>query len=118
MIALSLPWPPSANTYYRSVMGRVLISKEGRQYRQTVQATALEQRVGGFIAEARVSVRVHAFPPDRRRRDLDNMLKPMLDAMTHAGLWVDDSQIDELSIRRADVQKDGRMFIEVVEIAG
>ena len=35
------------------------------------------------------------------RRDLDNLLKGLLDALTHAGLWLDDSQVADLRIRRA-----------------
>ena len=40
-IRLELPYPPSVNTYWRSVAGRVLISKAGRMYRAatTLQAT-------------------------------------------------------------------------------
>lgn len=31
--------------------------------------------------------------PDRRRRDLDNVLKPLNDVITRAGIWEDDSLI-------------------------
>ncbi|NBW23084.1 MAG: RusA family crossover junction endodeoxyribonuclease, partial [Caulobacteraceae bacterium] len=41
-----------------------------------------------------------AFPPDKRKRDLDNVLKSLLDALTHANVWDDDSQIDDLRIYR------------------
>ena len=36
----------------------------------------------------------------RRRRDLDNILKSLLDSLTHAGVWEDDSQITDLRIRK------------------
>lgn len=39
--------------------------------------------------------------PDRRRRDLDNMPKALFDGLTHAGVWTDDSQIDDLRIVRS-----------------
>ena len=32
---------------------------------------------------------------------LDNLLKSAMDALTHAGVWADDSQIDSLLIERA-----------------
>jgi len=46
-----------------------------------------------------------AFPPDRRRRDLDNLLKSVLDALEHAGVYADDSQVDLLVVRRCEVDR-------------
>lgn len=90
---------------------RVLLSKEGRQYRQ--RAIDASRGCPGFgLASLRVSIT--AYPPDRRRRDLDNVLKAALDAMTHACLWVDDSQIADLRISKAcDVSTNPRLEIEV-----
>ena len=48
-----------------------------------------------------IAVEIEAFMPDRRKRDLDNILKALLDALTHAGVWADDSQIVDLRIRKA-----------------
>lgn len=47
-----------------------------------------------------VSVDIVAYMPDRRRRDLDNILKSLLDSLTHAGVWDDDDQVHDLRIRR------------------
>lgn len=60
-----------------------------------------------------LSVTISAAPPDRRKRDLDNLLKAPLDALTHALLWQDDGQIDDLRIRRLEVEKPGRLTIVV-----
>jgi crossover junction endodeoxyribonuclease RusA len=46
-----------------------------------------------------VTVDVCADRPDNRRRDLDNLLKPLLDAMEHAGVYVNDSQVHDLHIK-------------------
>ena len=94
-----LPWPPSVNNYWRSVHGRMLISAEGRTYRQAVAEMALTERWPKF-GPARVGVEIEAWPPDRRRRDLDNILKAIFDALTHAGVWDDDSQIDRICVVR------------------
>jgi crossover junction endodeoxyribonuclease RusA len=62
-----------------------------------------------------LAVHITACPPDNRRRDLDNLLKATLDAMQHAGLYDDDSQIDSLKITRGPVEKPGclRITLEV-----
>lgn len=112
---IQLPFPPSMNTYWRSVNGRVLISKAGREYRQRVAELAAANGWPKFGTQ-RIRVHIGVAPPDRVRRDLDNMLKAPLDALTHAGLWDDDSQIDALAIKRCAVEKGGRMSIWIVPI--
>ncbi len=117
MIELLLPWPPSTNSAWRNVGGRVLISAEGRAYRTAVSNKAAEARRGGMMAtgpmRGRLDVAITAYPPDNRRRDLDNLLKQPLDALTGAGLWEDDSQIDRLRITRGPVYPGGRILVEV-----
>jgi crossover junction endodeoxyribonuclease RusA len=109
MIYLTIPWPPSANRYYRSVKGRAILSKEAREYRASV--VALVKQAVPFTN--RLKVVMHAFPPDNRKRDLDNLLKQTSDALQHAGVYVDDSQIDHLTIQRCVVVKGGKMLVEV-----
>lgn len=114
MIELHLPYPPSMNTYWRHVGARVLISAKGRAYRTAVHAEVLDQlRRGPLRLPARLSVAILAYPPDRRARDLDNLPKAVLDALTHAGLWLDDAQIDRLLIQRMETLKDGAITVQV-----
>ena len=114
MIELHLPYPPSVNTYWRHVGPRVLISAKGRAYRTAVQAAVLEQtRRGPLRLSARLSVAILAYPPDRRARDLDNLPKAVLDALTAAGLWLDDEQIDRLLIERREPVREGALTVTV-----
>ena len=111
---LVLPWPPSVNTYYRSLSkgplaGRVLISEKGRAYR--AETSAIMQRRGLRLPAGRLRVVIDAYPPDRRRRDLDNLLKAALDALVHGGAIEDDSLIDDLRIRRGEVRQGGELRI-------
>lgn len=50
-----------------------------------------------------VSVVIEAFPPDKRRRDLDNLLKGLFDSLTHAGVWLDDYQVNDVRIFRSTI---------------
>lgn len=120
-IDFTFPYPPSVNTYWRhptsgKLAGRHLISEKGREYREAINNLVAAARgmdaVGLFLAGARgekintpmisgpLAVDIEVFFPDRRRRDLDNILKSLLDSMTHAGVWEDDSQIEDLRIRK------------------
>lgn len=108
--AVTLPWPPSVNQYWRTFKGRMLLSAKGREYRQTVLANALAERFPKY-GDSRMAVEIVAYPPDRRRRDLDNLLKGLLDAMQAAGVYDDDSQIDSLCIRREAVTAGGKVEV-------
>ena len=97
MIEMTLPWPPSVNTYWRNFDGRMIISARGREYRETVgDQMTLQKMVKHFKGQLRVEI--EAFRPDKRRRDLDNLLKATLDGLAHAGVYEDDSQIVDLRI--------------------
>ncbi len=111
MTTITLPWPPSVNHYWRMWRGRMLVSREGRAYREDVRALLAG---GGFRKPppgARIALCMDAFPPDRRRRDLDNLLKGVLDALEHAGIYADDSQIDLLVTRRRGLLSDGKLNV-------
>lgn len=112
---LDLPYPPSVNHYWRRVGARTLISRGGRRYRKDVCATLAADRVAPM--EGRLAVRVVVRPPDRRRRDLDNLGKGLLDALSHAGVYADDSQIDRLAFERGEVVPLGGVTVEITEAA-
>ena len=109
IITLKLPWPPSTNAYYRVFNNRAILTKEARNYRAEVVGL-----FGEFpLMVGRLGVIIYAFPPDKRKRDLDNLLKQPLDALQHAGIYSDDSQIDELVIRRQHVCKDPHLLLMI-----
>ena len=115
---LVLPWPPTVNHYWRHVvMGcnvRTLISAEGRAYKTSVLRACREQRAPVGL-RGRLSVAVRLEPPDRRRRDIDNTLKALLDGLTTARVWLDDSQIDALHVVRVGTARHGRVTVDIQE---
>ena len=108
-----LPYPPSVNHYWRRVAPRTLISREGRRYRREVIALLAAGRAAPL--RGRLEMVVHVFPPDRRRRDLGNLDKALGDALEHAGIYEDDSQIDRLEFRRCSVVPGGKVIVEITE---
>jgi len=109
-IDLVLPFPPSVNGYWRHVIipargagtprAATLISAEGRKYAQDVAGTCKAVRVSGLRIDGDLAVSVTLYPPDRRARDVDNYCKALLDALTKAGVWHDDSQLSRLVVER------------------
>jgi len=112
---LTLPYPPSINHYWRRVGPRTLISREGRAFHRDVCALLAGGGARKPPAGGRIALAMDAFPPDRRRRDLDNIAKPTLDALEHAGVYTDDGQIDLLITRRREPVKPGRLDIRLDE---
>lgn len=112
MIKIYLPWPPTVNSYYGYTRGIKYITKGGRLFRERCEKDLVEQNAIVRLGH-RINVEVVLFPPDGRRRDLDNHMKALLDACTVAGLWEDDSLIDQLTILRGEVVKGGLCQLEI-----
>ena len=113
MIQFTLPFPPSVNTYWRMFRNRMIISAKGREYRKAVEQILADELI--IVRHKPLRVEIEVFRPDRRKRDLDNLLKAPLDAMTYCKVWDDDSQIHELSIRWGDGIK-GMLKIKITEL--
>ena len=97
MIEITLPFPPTVNTYWRKWNNRMVISEKGRAYREIVgDLMTIQGKV--FHTSKPLRVEIKAYRPDKRRRDLDNLLKATFDALAHAGVYEDDSQIVDLRI--------------------
>jgi crossover junction endodeoxyribonuclease RusA len=115
-IRFTLPWPPSVNHYWaRNRNGSVRIGRKGRDYRDSVERLFLLAESRPATLRGRVGILVDAYPPNRIRRDIDNLGKAILDTLTYVGLWLDDEQVDDLHIRRKQVEH-GRLDCTVWEI--
>lgn len=106
-----LPYPPSVNQWTRSVVGadrkvKVLKSKSFRDWMSKASLLIIQSKQPSFGKE-RVKLTVELYTTDNRRRDIDNCLKPILDVMTKAKVWEDDSQVDALEVLRYTDPKAG-----------
>jgi len=111
MVEVTLPYPPSVNHYYRRVGHRTLISREGRAFREEVCAILAEAGIKPLSGSLRLQIDVH--PPDRRRRDIDNVQKALLDALEHGGAYKDDSQIVKLEIEKREPRVGGKTIVRI-----
>jgi len=115
---IELPFPPSTNSYWRHVMigkhPRTLISERGRAFRKTVQDEVLVLNPG--LLSGPLRCQIDLYPPCNRRRDCDNYAKALLDALTHASVYHDDSQIIDLRIRMHAKRPPGSVVITLEPI--
>lgn len=111
-VELTLPWPPSVNSYWGFHGHRRFLTQKALEFKKNAVAAVQGQRLG----QSRLSVTIIACAPDKRTRDLDNILKPTLDALVQAGLFDDDSQVDLLTVQRGEVVKGGKAIVTVASL--
>lgn len=109
---LTLPWPPSSLSPNKRQHWRVT-AKAKKAYRE---ACAYHARLQGAreISAERLHVRLRFVPPDKRRRDLDNLIASMkagLDGLADV-LGVDDHKWS-LAVEVSD-QIGGFVRVEVI----
>lgn len=108
MVIVTLPYPPSANRLWRAVKGRQIKSAEYRTW--IVAAVAACGGAGTLVGPYRL--RLIADRPDKRRRDIDNLLKPVSDALKAAGVVQDDSDAVSVSAEwSGEVLPGGRVVV-------
>lgn len=98
----TLPAPPSSNKLTRTILlkgGRPARVKTGAYKRWLTLARAAFRAAGGPLGRTPSTVSIEAAVS--RRRDLDNLAKPCLDALVSAGLLDDDRWCDAVHLVRA-----------------
>lgn len=114
MIELDLPWPPSINHYYgRARNGRVFIKKPGVAFRESVAEIVAE--AGCTSETGKLAMFIWVSPPDKRKRDIDNLVKATQDALQEAGCYENDCQIEGLHVERGEIQKGGKVRVMIVQ---
>lgn len=98
-LTLTLPFPPTVNhsTMPDGFGGRYL-TPDHRAFRSAVDWIVSRRELKPLTGRLRVEIEL--FPADRRKWDIDNRIKAVLDALQHAGLFADDECIDQLEITR------------------
>lgn len=129
MIELTLPYPPSVNSYKN--IGRLTKTKNGKLLQMRVNSPQTKQfywnvwvKIHALMAsqgvkafgESMIYVEIDVYPPDKRKRDIDNVVKPILDSMQHAGLYDDDYQIARLLITKCSIIEQGQVIVRIFEL--
>ena len=121
----TLPWPPSINHYYgerRRVKCAVcrqfnkvpprFLTKKAKEFRRNVELMLYDEP--GF-RDAKLAMRIDWYPP-RNVGDIDNNLKPLLDALEHAKMFDNDRQIKDIRIVWQHPYPDGKAIVKIWSI--
>lgn len=94
------PWAGRVNV--RTGMAWSRARKAAGGYLETVRLAALQARRAQQVAYGtqRVEVWLSLYVPDLRVRDVDGPIKAILDGLTAAEVWADDSQVWALHVRK------------------
>ena len=112
-IEVNLPWAPSVNHYYKKTRnGSFYLSQQGRSFREAV--SQILRSCSPLLLEGDLGVHIKLYPPDKRKRDIDNVLKALLDALEHGGAYKDDSQIIYLTVSKNEVEKHGKINVKIM----
>lgn len=116
-LTLHLPWPPTANHIWQHARRMNYLSKEYKSFLELTFFSVRSQLPRKHKPlEDEVRVTILLFPPTNRKYDVDNRVKPILDALTKAGVWEDDSQVRTLTVskcfRRDDEEPEAIVTIE------
>jgi crossover junction endodeoxyribonuclease RusA len=120
-LILKLPFPPTVNHVWKHacVKGKLrsYMTERGKAYRHECIILIKQQNRGSqpFTGRLHVTVELHV-PNDNRRRDIDNLAKAALDALTAGGVWNDDEQIDILHlVRKPPTTRDKSCAIVIIK---
>jgi crossover junction endodeoxyribonuclease RusA len=112
MINLTLPYPPSGNHMWKKGVDRTYLTDRAKDYYREIWAAAVQQ--GAIInIDQQVAVECRLYPPDKRRRDLDNAWKVLSDGLTKARVWQDDHLVRSLHLVWMDVEPGGRVELTI-----
>ena len=109
---LELPFPPSANTMWRRGRFSTYLTDQGRKFKADVADYLVEAQAPKF-GDLPLKISMILRPRDKRKADIDNRIKSVLDALEGAGLFTNDFQVEDLHIVRGDPIKGGKMIVIV-----
>lgn len=110
MVELTLPYPPSTNHLW--IRARKGMRKSPAYVAWLTEAgwIAKSQRPGSVKGPYKLSIQVPR--PDKRRRDIDNTIKPISDLLASIGVIRDDCDCEMVSARWVTVGEGVTVRIE------
>jgi crossover junction endodeoxyribonuclease RusA len=132
MIEVVLPYPPTVNHYWGrkhhvrrvfekgkwkdKVICQNFIKREGEIFHKQVE-NILQYYRKKEPYTGNVRLEVDIYPPDKRKRDTNNLLKALEDSLQKSKVIADDNQICVTLTRRCEIDRpNGKVIIRLLEI--
>jgi crossover junction endodeoxyribonuclease RusA len=118
MITMLLPWPDDTSLNSRLHWAKRSSANRDHQLEGMLAAREAVQGVHPVVLGDCIQARIVFHPPNKRKRDLDNMLarvKKQLDGACSA-LGVDDSSIKRITLEWGDMVYSGSVVVTVESI--
>ena len=118
-VTIDLPYPPSANRYWRIFRNRAVLSAEATEYKRVAKGTAICCGVKAPSSDDLLSVVVVLHPKQKRDGtvsktviDLDNCLKVALDSL-QGTVYENDRQIVEIHAAYGEPKDGGGLTVSI-----
>ena len=101
----------SINSFYRTFRGRMLISKNGREFKKDIEEFI--NKYDKTLGKIKLVLTFHF--KDKRKRDVDNYAKVLIDCLKNK-LFEDDDQIFQLEMEKHIGMESNKIFIDVISL--
>ena len=109
-----LPYPPSANRYWRVYKGMTVVSSEATAYKREVKKLAKLAALSPLRGDVALTLDVYR---PRATGDLDNRIKVLVDSLNGIA-WADDEQIVQIHAYRHEGRGAGRVEVTIEPVGG
>ena len=96
----------------RVYRGKTITPEKTKSYEKLVGTVALFERPKSWPLDAEYALDIEITNGDKRRRDIDNQLKAIMDGLNKI-LWNDDSQVVDVRIRSRFERNEGGAYVHV-----
>jgi crossover junction endodeoxyribonuclease RusA len=113
----NLPWPPTVNHYHQPIRRgsgvRIIKGGKAREYAKEAGKVIDALGLSGEAISGDVAIAITLHPPTLASYDVDGRPKGILDALTEAGFWLDDSQVQKMTVEKGEKVKGGMVRVRV-----
>lgn len=99
----------------RTRRGRTYVPTEVQSYRNLLALSATAAKPASWNKDNRYALEIVVHYRDGKRRDLENLISVVQDALNGI-VWADDSQIDDVRAVRGEVRTEGEVWVNVRDL--